>query len=165
MTVDLIYTPPSVPAFDIDHATEAIGAGGVAAPVVDGQLAPMVDGQLAPVVDAGGSTDVVEALLFSAARGNHESFVALKVRMAGLVRINVRRVLRDASRSEAVTQATFATLLEDVVDFDPHHDSAQTWLLRLAHQHVLDGLRDTDDRNEPNPVDSGNDQPPSVLFA
>lgn len=84
--------------------------------------------------------DTVDALLLSIAHGSPEAFVALQARMSGLVRVNVRRVLRDAARCEAVTQATFAEVLANATDFDPHRQSAQTWLLLRAHQHALDGL-------------------------
>lgn len=47
------------------------------------------------------AVDTVEAMLLSAAGGDQAAFVALKVRMAGLVRVNVRRVLHDASRADA----------------------------------------------------------------
>lgn len=100
-------------------------------------------------VGTGGPTDTVEALLLSVARGNQEAFVALQTRMAGLVRVNVRRVLRDASRSEAVTQETFAEALEDAIHFDPHRDSAETWLLTRAYQHAMDGLRSVDGTDDP----------------
>lgn len=84
--------------------------------------------------------DTVEELLLSIARGSPEALAALQTRMAGLVRVNVRRVLRDASRCEAITTTTFAELLEDAVDFDPGKHNAQTWLLTRAHQHAMDGL-------------------------
>ena len=141
MSVDLIDGPSRALALDVDRPTDAVAAGDAASQTVGGQLPP--------VVVAGGSADSVEALLLSAARGDHAAFVAFQARMAGLVRVNVRRVLRDASRSEAVTQSIFAALLEDVVHFDPHRDSAQAWLLARVHQHALNGLHPVDDTNDP----------------
>ena len=85
--------------------------------------------------------DTVEALLLSAAGGDQAAFVALKVRMSGLVRVNVRRVLHDASRSDTATQETFAEVLEEAFHFDPDLDTAATWLLTRAHQHAMEGLR------------------------
>jgi hypothetical protein len=105
--------------------------------------------RLPRVVLTGVSTDTVEALLLSVARGDQEAFVALQSRMAGLVRANVRRVLRDASRTEAVTRETFAEVLEEAIHFDPHRDSAQTWLLTRAHQHAIDALRSAGSTDDP----------------
>lgn len=98
---------------------------------------------------AGGVANTIEVLLSSVARGDQEAFVALQDAIAGLVRVNVRRVLRDASRSEAVTQETFAEVLADAISFDPHRDNAQAWLLTRAHQHAMDELRAVDATHAP----------------
>jgi RNA polymerase sigma-70 factor, ECF subfamily len=139
MSVELIY-----------GESPAFGAGRpVAAARVGDPAAQVVGGQVAQDVVAGGSTDTVEALLLSVASGDHEAYVALERRMAGLVRVNVRRVLRDGARSEAVTEKTFAEVLEDAIRFDPHRDSAQTWLLTRAHQRAMDELRAVDGTADP----------------
>ena len=98
MSVDLLFG--ASPALDAERPIEAVGVGGASSQVVGGHVAR--------VVVAGGSTDTVEALLLSVARGDQEAFVALESRMAGLVRVNVRRVLRDGARCEAATEQTFA---------------------------------------------------------
>jgi hypothetical protein len=133
VSVDQLADQPPLPAFDVDRPIEAERVGDASPQVVGGEL-PQV------VVVTGVSTDTVEALLLSVARGNQEAFVALQSRMAGLVRVNIRRVLRDATRSEAVTEETFADVFEDAVHFDPHQHSAETWLLTRAHHHAIDGL-------------------------
>lgn len=89
--------------------------------------------------------DKLELLLLAVGRGNHEAFEAFHGRMAGLVRANVRRILREASRAEAVTQQLFTELVRDAVDFDPDQDSAVTWLLMRAHQRAMDELGSVDD--------------------
>jgi hypothetical protein len=132
-------------AFDADRPLEPVGVGGASS--------QMVGGQVARVVVAGASTDSVEELLLAVARGDQEAFVALESRMAGLVRVNVRRVLRDGARGEAATEKTFAEVLEDAIHFDPHRDSAQTWLLTRAHQRAMDELRAVD----------GTDRPPNAM--
>lgn len=88
-------------------------------------------------------------LLLSAAHGDQEAFVSLQSRMAGLVWLNIRRVLRDASRSEAAIEETFAEVREAAVHSDPHRSSAETWLLTLAHQHAMDGPRSIDNTADP----------------
>ena len=139
MSVELVYGQS--PAFGADRPIEAARVGDASSQVVGGQVARDVV--------AGGSTDTVEALLLSVARGDQEAFIALERRMAGLVRVNVRRVLRDGARSEAVTEKAFAEVLEDAIRFDPHRDSAQTWLLTRAHQRAMDELRAVDGANGP----------------
>ena len=134
MSVELLYGES--PAFGADRPIEAARVGDASSHVVGGQVARDVV--------AGGSTDTVEALLLSVARGDQEASVALQSRMAGLVRVNVRRVLRDAPRSEAVTQRTLAEVLEDAIHFDPRRGSAQAWLLTRAHQRAMDELRSVD---------------------
>ena len=129
MSADRTCAQSALPAVDVDRPVEAVR---VVAPVAGGRPPRGME-------DA--ASDTVEALLLSVARGNQEAFVVLQRRMAGLVRVNVRRILRDASRCEAATQETFAAVLEDAVSFDPDRGSAQTWLLMRAHQHAMDGLR------------------------
>lgn len=107
-------------------------------------------------VITGVPADTIEALLLSVARGDQEAFVALQSHIAGLVRVNVRRVLRDASRTEAVTQETFAEVLEHAISFDPHRDNALTWLLTRAHQRANDELS-SQAMDEPRSVDATHD--------
>ena len=81
----------------------------------------------------GAPIDAIGELLLSAANGDRAAFVALEARMGGLVRANIRRVLRDAGRSDTATQEYFAELRRDMLSFDPTRDSAETWLLRRAY--------------------------------
>lgn len=142
MSVDQVAGQSPLPAFDIDPPIEARRAN-------EDASSQVVGGQPPRGIATGGLPDTVEALLLSVARGDQEALVALQRRMAGLVRVNVRRILRDASLSEAVTQETFADALKDASHFDPHRNSAQTWLLTRAHQHAMDGLRSVDGTGEP----------------
>lgn len=142
MSVDLISGQPPRPALDLDRPGDAVGVCDAPAQQVGEQLPR-------DAVTGGGSTDTVEQLLSSVARGDQEAFVALQRRTAGLVRANVRRILPDALRFEAVTQELFAEVLEDAVHFDPHRDDAQTWLLTRTHQRAMDELRSVDATDDP----------------
>ena len=142
MSADQASDHSPLPAFDDDRPTESV-------PADEHASSQVARGQLPRVVVMGGFADTVEALLLSVARGDQEAFVALQSRMAGLVRLNVRRVLRDASRSEAATEETFAEVREAAVHFDPHRSSAETWLLTIAHQHAMDGPRSIDNTADP----------------
>lgn len=88
----------------------------------------------------GVAPDPIEALLLAVANGDSVAFAALEDRIAGIVRVNVRRVLRDASRSDAVTRQFFAEVLQDLTTFDSDRDSAQSWLLTRAHVRATNGL-------------------------
>ena len=132
MSVELIRGKPPTSAFDTEPPIEAARVRDASSQVAGGHLPPAVVSEVSP--------DPIEVLLLAVARGDHEAFTALQSRISGLVRVNVRRVLRDVSRSEAVTQATFAEILEDAISFDPHLGDAQTWLLTRAHQHAIDEL-------------------------
>jgi len=104
----------------------------------------------------------LEQLLTAVASGDREPLVALEDRIAGLVRVNIRRVIRDASRCDEVTQEFFTDVAQDATNFDPDRDSAESWLLTRAHLQAVVGLtRDTPEfvnettspDRSPNPVD------------
>ena len=137
MSVDQLASLPPLTALDVDRRIEAAS---------DASLQP-VDGELPRVVILPGAATVATLLLL-VSRGDQAAFAALQSRMAGLVLVNVRRVLRDASRSEVVTQETFAEVLEDAIHFDPNRDDAQTWVLSRAHQHAMDRLHSTDPHDQ-----------------
>lgn len=100
---------------------------------------PAVDEDPTQVFDEG-PTEPIEALLRAVADGDREALAALERRLTGLVRVNIRRVLRDAACVDAMTQQFFAEVLQDLATFDPTRDSAQSWLLTRAHQRATDGL-------------------------
>ncbi len=87
-----------------------------------------------------GSAHTLHELLLAVADGDQEAFAVLERRIGGLVRANIRRVLRDASRSDAVARAFFAEVPRDASDFDPDRCSAQSWLLTRAHQRATSSL-------------------------
>lgn len=106
-----------------------------------GDRVPQALGEDLPlVVRVQRAPDATEQLLLAVANGDREALVALKSRVGGLVRANIRRVLRDASRSDAVAQAFFAEVARDASAFDPDRDSAQAWLLTRAHQRATSWL-------------------------
>lgn len=130
MSVDLIHGPS--PAADLDPSSDDVRIVDTP-PHLTALPLPQVVGTARPA-------DPVEALLLSVAHGDQGALVALQARMAGLVHLNIRRILRDASQAEAVTHETFTDLLTDAARFDPDQGDAQTWLLTRAHQHASDHL-------------------------
>ena len=94
----------------------------------------------APLPVEGGSTDTLHELLLAVAGGDLAALAAVESRMGGLVRVNIRRVLRDASRSDSMAQEFFAGMVRDASDFDPDRDSAHSWVLAGAHRRASGGL-------------------------
>ena len=117
------------------HVDHPVGAASVR--VVPAAAA---DEERARVPTGGGPTSTLHELLLAVASGDQEAFAVLERRIGGLVRVNIRRVLRDASRSDAVTQAFFAEVPRDASEFDPDRDNAQVWLLTRAYLRAMSGL-------------------------
>lgn len=84
-------------------------------------------------------TETIGDLLLAIASGDDRALDALESRIGGLVRVNVRRVLQDAARSDAVTQQFFADVHQEAVEFDPDRDRPDVWLLARAHRRAIDG--------------------------
>lgn len=82
-----------------------------------------------------------EELLVRTARGDREAFAELYDRMAGKVFGVIRKVLRDPSYSEEVTQEVFTEAWRLANRFDPDKGSASTWLLTMAHRRAIDRVR------------------------
>ncbi|MCC5948204.1 MAG: ECF RNA polymerase sigma factor SigK [Nitriliruptoraceae bacterium] len=82
-----------------------------------------------------------EELLLAIARGDQDAFATLYDRLAGLVHGVVRRVVRDPSQSEEVTQEVLVEVWRTAVRFDPDRGSARTWILTMAHRRAIDRVR------------------------
>lgn len=82
-----------------------------------------------------------EELLLRAARGDRDAFADLYDRLAGKVYGVIRKVLRDPSYSEEVTQEVFIEAWRLANRFDPDKGSATTWLLTMAHRRAIDRVR------------------------
>lgn len=91
------------------------------------------------VIVDGGPAETIGDLLLAIASGDDRALGALESRIGGLVRVNVRRVLQDAARSDAVTQQFFAEVHQEAVEFDPDRDRPDVWLLTRAHRRAIDG--------------------------
>ncbi len=116
---------------DGDHPARTASVRVVPSPVGDEPTRPLAEG---------GSASTLHELLLAVASGDHEALAALERHIGGLVRVNIRRVMRDASQSDSVTQEYFAGIRGDVTDFDPDQGSALAWLLTRAHLRAISGL-------------------------
>lgn len=85
-------------------------------------------------------TDLGE-LLRSVARSDESAFARLFDEMGSSVYGLVRRVLRDPSRSEEVTQEVFLQIWQNAHRFDDARGKPRSWMLTLAHRRAVDAVR------------------------
>lgn len=83
----------------------------------------------------------LDELLARVARGDTPSFEVLYDRVANSVFGVIRRVLRDPSQSEEVTQEVLVEVWRSATRFDPSRGSASTWIHTMAHRRAIDRVR------------------------
>lgn len=96
-------------------------------PVETGQAAFEID-PLAPLMQLAGF-------------GDHSAFAQLYDELAGMVHGIVRRVVRDPSQSEEVTQEVFIELWRVAPRFDVERGSVRSWAATMAHRRAIDRVR------------------------
>ena len=112
---------------------------------------PPDHGRLRAVEEGHGDAPTNEELLQTVAFGDQGAFAELYDRMAALVHGVVRRVVRDPSQSDEVTQEVFVEVWRTATRFDASRGTAQTWVLTLAHRRAVDRVRSEQasrDRND-----------------
>src|ERR1700683_2724013 len=82
-------------------------------------------------------------LLIHVARGDQDAFEQLYDRLAGPAYGVIRRVLRDPSQSEEVTQEVLLEVWRTAARFDPAVGGAATWVMTIAHRRAIDRIRST----------------------
>lgn len=80
-------------------------------------------------------------LLGQVARGSQAAFEELYDQAAAPVFGTVRRVLRDPSLSEEVTQEVFVEVWRGASRFDAGQGSPMAWLATIAHRRAVDRVR------------------------
>jgi RNA polymerase sigma-70 factor (ECF subfamily) len=80
-------------------------------------------------------------LLIQVGRGDQSAFEAVYDRLAGPVYGVIRRVLRDPSQSEEVTQEVLLEVWRTAARFDPAVGGASTWVMTIAHRRAVDRVR------------------------
>lgn len=83
------------------------------------------------------------ALMGRVARGEHAAFAQLYDLLADRVFGLVRRVLRDPSQSEEVTQEVFVELWRTAPRFQAERGSVMAWAMTIAHRRAVDRVRAT----------------------
>src|ERR1700755_834607 len=92
--------------------------------------------------DRRGERDL-DDLLVHVARGKAQAFAAVYDRLVGPVCGVIRRVLRDPSQSEEVTQEVLLEVWRTATRFDPAVGGAATWVMTIAHRRAIDRVRST----------------------
>src|SRR6202046_3350716 len=96
----------------------------------------------ASATDRRGERDLHD-LLIHVARGDQDAFEQLYDRLAGPAYGVIRRVLRDPSQSEEVTQEVLLEVWRTAARFDPAMGGAATWVMTIAHRRAIDRIRST----------------------
>lgn len=80
-------------------------------------------------------------LMSAIARGDETAFAELYDRFARLVYGVVRKVVRDPSQSDEVTQEIFVEVWRTAARFDARRGAPRTWVLTMAHRRAIDRVR------------------------
>lgn len=80
-------------------------------------------------------------LMTAVARGDEAAFAELYDRMARMVYGVVRKVVRDPSQSDEVTQEVFVEVWRTATRFESERGSVKTWVLTMAHRRAIDRVR------------------------
>jgi RNA polymerase sigma-70 factor (ECF subfamily) len=86
----------------------------------------------------------VDVLVGQVARGDAQAFERLYDELSAAVYGLARRVVRDPSRAEDVTQDVFLEVWRKAARFDSTLGRAKTWVMTIAHRRAVDAVR----RNE-----------------
>ena len=92
------------------------------------------------LVPAQGPTDA-DLLLGRVARGDAHAFEQLYDELSPVVFGLARRVVRDPTRAEDVTQEVFLEVWRKAARFDSSLGRAKTWVLTIAHRRAVDAVR------------------------
>jgi RNA polymerase sigma-70 factor, ECF subfamily len=83
----------------------------------------------------------LEDLVSAVAKGDQTAFAAVYDRVGAQVYGLVRRVLRDPSQSEEVTQEVLLDVWRTASRFDAARGSAVGWIMTMAHRRAVDRVR------------------------
>ena len=103
-------------------------------------MLPVVPRELDDVDDSG-ATLSTEDLLQRVATGDREAFAQLYDRTAPRVFGLVKRLLRDHSQSEEVTQEVFLEIWQTATRYDTSKGGAIAWMLTMTHRRAVDRVR------------------------
>jgi RNA polymerase sigma-70 factor (ECF subfamily) len=82
-----------------------------------------------------------DELLTRVAQGDQVAFAELYDQTAPRVLGLIKRLLKDHSQSEEVTQEVFLEIWQTATRFDTGRGSASSWMLTMAHRRAVDRVR------------------------
>jgi RNA polymerase sigma-70 factor (ECF subfamily) len=85
--------------------------------------------------------DQLDAAMAAVARGERDSFARLYDLVIPVVFGLIRRLLRDPSQSEEVTQEVMVEVWRTAPRYDPTQGSAMGWILTIARRRAIDRIR------------------------
>jgi RNA polymerase sigma-70 factor (ECF subfamily) len=101
-----------------------------------------ITGAPVPICHIGGRVDPdLTSLIAGVADGDQSAFASLYDSLAPTVFGVVRRVVRDPSQAEEVTQEVFVDIWRQATRFDPARGSVRTWAVTIAHRRAVDHVR------------------------
>jgi len=105
------------------------------------EVTPLPRRHLRALSEPSGDITDLALLLRSVARGDEAAFEQLFDEVGSSVYGLVRRVIRDPSRAEEVTQEVFLQVWQNAHRFDEARGKAKSWMLTLAHRRAVDAVR------------------------
>lgn len=92
-------------------------------------------------ISASDDTPDLGDLLIRVARGDEAAFAMVYDLMGAAVHGLARRVIRDPSRAEEISQEVFLQVWKTAARFDPERGQGKSWILTLAHRRAVDAVR------------------------
>ena len=87
-------------------------------------------------------------LIASVANGDQAAFASLYDALSPTLFGVVRRVLRDPSQAEEVTQEVFVEIWKQATRFDAERGGVRTWAVTIAHRRAVDRVRSEQSHRE-----------------
>lgn len=91
--------------------------------------------------ETGHALSTPDELLPRVAQGDQAAFAELYDQTAPRVLGLIKRLLKDHSQSEEVTQEVFLEIWQNATRFDSTRGSAASWMLTMAHRRAVDRVR------------------------
>lgn len=94
-----------------------------------------------PGIGPGDAEETLDDLLVLVARADEHAFARLFDRVSSSVYGLARRVVRDPSRAEEISQEVLLQVWRTASRFERSRGSARSWILTLAHRRAVDVVR------------------------